>query len=219
MIGRNIGFTRWYDRLPSLSQAVRMMEQIQPYQQQMIASIIVGSMQMHQVSQRNEHGVKKLGTEKVIGLMKSKVKRRWYDRDPMVHQAFNHLYLMPDPMRHETAIKIMVCIKAMEAYQERKGRPLPQESSLVKSIFEKQLQYLMEKTEFIVNSEVDKTDLPNTDVIAIETKMLQSEHPAAQVASSPESEQTAEQGLEQGMIKGAMGNSKDGMRLIRIKIV
>lgn len=156
MLGRSIGFTRWYDRVPELSQAVRMMEKLPPSQQHLIASVIVGSLQLHQMSQRTDQGVKRLGTEKVMGLMKSKGKRRWYDIDPMVHQAFNYMYLMSDQMRYETALKIIVSIKALEVANQ-KGHPSKTHMTLVKGIFNEQLHNLLDKTEVMVREKTGET--------------------------------------------------------------
>jgi hypothetical protein len=149
MIGRGLGFTRWYDRISELSQAVRLLEKAPYLQQQVIATIIVGSMQLHHLTQRSEHGLKKLGSEKVIGLMKSKGKRRWYDQDPLMHQAFNYLYIMDDVLRHEMAVKILITLNALEE-SARKEVPEKDQYSLAKAIFEKPLMHLLEKTEFVI---------------------------------------------------------------------
>lgn len=146
-IGSNIGYTRWYDRIPELSQAVRQMEKLPLARQQWLAHAIIDLMPMHQVSQRTE-GLKKLGTEKVKGLLKAKVKRRWYDNDPLVHQAFNHLYLMDDQLRYEMAIKMLICCKALDTVKLSDYSPNAG-LNLVRTIFEKPLSYLQTKTQFV----------------------------------------------------------------------
>lgn len=142
--GTNVGYTRWYDRIPALSQAVRMMEKLPEARQRWISETIVNLMPMHQVPQRTD-GLKKVGSEKVLGLMKSKVKRRWYDQDPMVHQAFNYLYLMTDELRYEMAIKIMICIKAMDVLMVSSNNPTIA-YGLIHTIFNKPLSYLQQHT-------------------------------------------------------------------------
>lgn len=161
MIGRGVGFTRWYDRNPELSQGVRMLEKCTPFQQRLVANHIIGSMQLHQVAQRSEHGLKKLGTEKITGLMKAKGKRRWYDQDPVVHKAFNHLYLMDETMRHEFGVKIIVAVQALEEAQ-RQFVPERTQHTLVKTVFDKPLNLLMEQMAFVLQpAEKERAEIQN----------------------------------------------------------
>jgi hypothetical protein len=122
------------------------MEKLPLAKQQWLAQAIVELMPMHQISQRSE-GLKKLGSEKVMGLMRAKVKRRWYDQDPLIHQAFNLLYLMSDELRYEMAVKMLICIKILEtkSMQDSTARTA---GSLLRNIFDKPLAYLKDKTQF-----------------------------------------------------------------------
>lgn len=210
MIGRGLGFTRWYDRIPELSQAVRMMEVAPKSHQQAIASAIVGSLQMNQIIQRAEHGLKKLGSEKVLGLMKSKGKRRWYDQDPTVHLAFNYLYLMDDLMRHETAVKMIVSMKALEE-ASKKGMPSRIYPSLTKGIFEKPLFILLEKLEFIVQPRKnDDDDIEFTpDPTSVATPMM--EKTLSEVVGEPPAEEPAT------ATSSTINASADGMKIIKLR--
>lgn len=144
--GRNIGYMRWYDSIPELAQAVRQMEKMPLAKQQWLASAIVSLMPLHQIPQRTD-GLKKLGSEKLLGLMKSKGKRRWYDQDPLVHQAFNYLYLMSNDLRLEMAIKILICNQALEVLKISEHNASTG-IKLVRSIFDKPLSYLLQRTHF-----------------------------------------------------------------------
>jgi hypothetical protein len=191
MIGRSIGYTRWHDLIPELAQAVRMLEKAPPEFQQLIARAIAGNMQLHEVPKHAEHGLKKLGTEKVIGLLKSQGKRRWYDRDPLIHQAFNCVYLMDDNRRRETAVKILVSLKALEEISKG-GQNLRTNSVVVKSVFNKPLPLLLEMTEFIHIPA--KTELPRI--------RFNREEPLLKTDSSEDSR---------------IDSSGEGMRIIRLK--
>lgn len=163
MTGHQVGFTRWYDRIPELSQAVRGMEHAEPAYQHLISTFIVASIPMSHVVHRQELGVKKLGTEKVLGLMKAKKKDRWYDQDPTVHQAFNLLYLMDERLRFETAVRILLSLKALQA-AERQEASAQVQRALVARIFGKPIQDLLEQVKAGPNlSDLDDTTpLPPT---------------------------------------------------------
>lgn len=149
-LGRNIGYVRWYDRLPELSRAVRLLEKMSKVEQQLIADSIVQLQPLHEVS-RHTDGFKRVGTEKLLGLMRSKVKRRWYDQDPTIHQAFNCLYLMDDEMRYEMAVKILICQKALELVDvSEQNRELG--IRLTRTIFDRPLYDLIGRTHFIFQS-------------------------------------------------------------------
>jgi hypothetical protein len=122
-------FTRWYDSTPELAQAVRLLEHGQPEVQHVIARLIVDTFSLNDLSERQDLGLKRVGTEKVLGLMKSKGKRRWYDRDPMVHQAFNYLYLAEGWMRQEMALKIIVSVRVLEEVHTRQQLKKAKESA------------------------------------------------------------------------------------------
>jgi hypothetical protein len=147
-IGRNVGYLRWHDRIPELAQAVRLMEKMPRLKQHVISDAIVSLMPLHQVPQRTD-GLKKVGNEKILGLLKSKVKRRWYDQDPLVHQAFTYLYLMDDPLRLEMAIKILISNKALDAIALTENN-VELGLRLTRSIFDKSLAYLKQKTQFVI---------------------------------------------------------------------
>lgn len=170
MLSQGNRFSRWYDRIPELSQAVRMLEKLTPEKQRIIAEVIVNSMQLHELSHHSGHGFRKLGTEKVVGLMKSKNKRRWYDKDPVVHQAFNCLYLMSATMRHEAGIKILISVTALEE-AEKKSLPEKSHPSLVRAIFNRQLGRLLEKTTLVIQpgESADPEELLTDLSIAINT--------------------------------------------------
>jgi len=145
MTGRSIHFTRWYDRIPELSRAVALLEKAPRDWQQLIAGDITNAVELYELTGQEAHGFKKLGTEKVMGLMKSKNKRRWYDQDPIVHQAFNYLFLMDDLRRYETAVRILFSLKALEA-ASKKGIRARHAGSLVRTVFRKAMPVLLEQT-------------------------------------------------------------------------
>ena len=172
-----IGFTRWYDSLPELSQAVRLLERANPDHRDIICKFVVDMYEEHCTPNPHEdYGLKKLGAQKVIGLMKSKSKRRWYDQEPQVHKAFNALYVMDESMRYEAAIRILICLEALKQHDKQllnnMGESLSQEPqsnkrtldmsqrNIVKSIFYQQTQVLLKKIQFVRPEKAVSQTLP-----------------------------------------------------------
>lgn len=216
VIGRSIGYTRWYDQTPEMSQAVRLMERISTTKQQWIAHTIVSLMPLYQVTRRTD-GLKKLGTEKVIGLLKSKVKRRWYDHDPLVHQAFNHLYLMDEDARHEMAVKVLITIKALESLNIA-DHSLNSGLKLVKSIFDKPLSYLKQKTHFVIQAESKHTGRGG---FALEVNRKVQPSVASTAYQKPEHSKPTEDPAKATRpgSNGVEGSQDSGMKIVRLKRV
>lgn len=168
MIGRKVGFTRWYDTVPELSQAVRTMEKMPVKHQQLIASVIISYAPMAEVAEKTDQGLKKVGGEKLMGLMKSKNKKRWYDQDPTVHQAFNYLFVMNEKMRYEIALKMII---AMSALEKAAADPkfANKDPAVVKAIFDSHLMELMDKTNFDEPGKEKKPALTVNSANAIDT--------------------------------------------------
>lgn len=133
-----------------------MMEKLAPEYQRLLAKVIAEPFETDKLSQQEERGIKRLGREKVLGLMKSKGKRRWYDEDALVHQAFNYMYLMPETLRREMAYKIIIAIRALEEAVLREQSE-KEHRSLVRGIFEKPLDELLEKTPITRQTEAKST--------------------------------------------------------------
>ncbi len=147
-MGKQVGFTRWYDRSPQVSQAVRTLEKADPNFQRAIAEIVNEMTDSKNLNTRSEGGLKKVGSQKIMGLMKSKAKRRWYDENPEMHRAINHMYIMDDVQREEVALKIIVALSAMTAYQRKclNAEDLPdfrEMLSITKSVFQKDPESLL----------------------------------------------------------------------------
>jgi hypothetical protein len=201
MFARTVGFTRWYDSVAELAQAVRLMEKVPATQQRAISQVILDSVDLHAVRYKHDPGLKKLGTEKIMGLMKSKTKRRWYDQDPVVHQAFNLLYMMDEIARREMGLKIIFSIKVMEEAQlKMRSHPMVGRqmdvNGLVKSVFSKNVDYLASRTVLASRSEQEPLPLA-----------LPVFHPEPE--EMPESE-PAREGSQ-------IDYSEGGMKIIRLK--
>ena len=139
---KQIGFTRWYDRSPQVSQAVRTLEKSHSDFQKAIAEVINELSDLRSLTHQNEGGLKKIGSQKILGLMKSKAKRRWYDENPQMHKAINTMYVMSEEEREEIALKVLVSLGGLNSYKNRctesETPPSYREMlAIVKSVFQK----------------------------------------------------------------------------------
>ncbi len=90
---------RWYDKDETVSKAVRMLESFPGEIQTVIAE---GSLKLAERECKIRElmaNLKSLGPEKVLGIHKSKNKRRYYDENPTVHNALNALFILSDENR------------------------------------------------------------------------------------------------------------------------
>jgi hypothetical protein len=85
---------RWYDQRPELTECVKLVE---AFPEEIYAIICEGAICM--VEQKFEahlmlSSLKSLGSEKILGLYKSKHKRRKMDREPHFHRLMNYFYIL-----------------------------------------------------------------------------------------------------------------------------
>jgi hypothetical protein len=104
---------RWYDLDPTVSKAVRLLESFPSDIQTLISE---GALRLAEQECRiNElmANLRSLGPEKVLGIHKSKNKRRAYDQNLAVHHAMNALYALSQVNRQligERVLDLMNCI-------------------------------------------------------------------------------------------------------------
>lgn len=149
------GFTRWYDVKPELSQAVRMLEKVPAVYQHQICLVIIEQVENALLDKKFDGSLKKHGSDKILGLFKSKSKRRWYDDDPVVHKAFNYMYLMDDKARYEAAMKIIISLNVLKQVLSGISQANPLQTAhiasqtIIQSIFDQPLNGLMQKTTLV----------------------------------------------------------------------
>ena len=103
-------YKRWYDQNETLQDSVRLLEKLSPEVRRMIAAAIVQKLPNLTRPQGHRRGLKQIGADKITGLLKSQQKKRWYDVDPILHQAFNCLYLMDETAREDVSGRMILCI-------------------------------------------------------------------------------------------------------------
>mgnify|MGYP006180951715 CR=1 FL=1 len=100
----------------------------------------------------------------MCGLMKSKMKRRWYDEHPTTHKAFSYLYMMDDDRRTEIGMKIIISVKLLEKIGEEKGPAYLKAAidGVTRDVFNRHLDSLMELVRTYLNPPKDDSEEEST---------------------------------------------------------
>lgn len=117
-MGESESFQRWYDSRPKMSQAARLMFAFPDEIQTIIseATLFIADREFRE--NERERSVRSLGREKVLGLHKSKNRRREYDDNPHLHQAMNYLYVLSEDNREFIAEHILKMVRYIQHYLE-----------------------------------------------------------------------------------------------------
>ncbi len=108
---------RWYDNHPDIYNSIEMLRELPPPLQRIVAQGVI-SFVMDNTLLGTPDELKSFGHHRVLGLIQSKAKRRWYDKDPILHKAINNILLMPDEARTESAFRLVISLESVEAYKE-----------------------------------------------------------------------------------------------------
>jgi hypothetical protein len=87
---------RWYDSKPGMSRALKMLERFPESVVQIVAEgVLTIAHRDYEISQAMK-SLRSLGPDRVMGLYKSKQRRRTYDACPSLHRAVNTVYVLSD---------------------------------------------------------------------------------------------------------------------------
>src|SRR5690242_14856760 len=89
-------FKRWYDRQPKLSQAFKLIILLPDEVRSIISESLMLIANREFNANERENSFRTLGHDKILGLHKSKNKRREYDQNELLHKAMNYLYILSD---------------------------------------------------------------------------------------------------------------------------
>jgi hypothetical protein len=90
---------RWYDSTPELKQSVGLLESFPDEIRMVVATGLVELAERKFQADKLMSSRKSLGPDKVLGIYKSKNKRRALDREPACHQTLNYFYALSDENR------------------------------------------------------------------------------------------------------------------------
>ncbi len=117
-------YIRWYDRQPKLSQACKLLFSFPDEIKSLISEAVLIIAEREFKQNKKPEQVRTLGGEKILGLHKSKNRRREYDINPHLHQAMNDIYLLSDSQRDLMAERILNMVQYIQ--HELKTRKISQ---------------------------------------------------------------------------------------------
>lgn len=82
----------------------------------MIAEAVILLAEREFAADKRMANLRSLGPEKVLGIFKSKNKRRQADQNPNVHQAMNYLYVLPEEDQRRIADRMIEIINHIFEY-------------------------------------------------------------------------------------------------------
>ncbi len=123
---------RWHkDQRSSVTNAFNELEKVKPEYQQIIGTIMLKVAEhmrdkKRDWERRNKRGLKELGHDKIVGLMKSQNRRRWYDQDRVLHKVYQYLYILEqhgDPVLSNAMGRAVAYVKIYSDYCKDQSRP------------------------------------------------------------------------------------------------
>jgi len=132
-------FKRWYDRQPKLSQAFKLIILLPDEVRSIISESLMLIANREFESQEQERSFRTVGSEKVMGLHKSKNKRREYDQNELLHKAMNYLYVLSDDNQDFMADHVLKMVEFIQKYfatcREFKSEPTLEDVATVTNTY------------------------------------------------------------------------------------
>jgi hypothetical protein len=115
-INESPDYIRWYDRQPKLSLACKLLFRFSDEIKSLISEAVLIIIVREFKQNKKPEQVRTLGGEKILGLHKSKNRRREYDVNPHLHQAMNEIYLLSEGDRDFMAEHILSMVHYIQHY-------------------------------------------------------------------------------------------------------
>jgi hypothetical protein len=111
-------------------------------------------------------GVKSLGVEKLRIMMMAKKKRRWYDQDPVSHQAVSQVYFLNPTEQKRMGVHLFLSVQATQQYVKQcfnQGRALSHDAvhSIVETIFNWETQSLQQRYQALLRQPLTASEQPS----------------------------------------------------------
>jgi len=110
-------YKRWYDRDPRLSRVVQAMEHLDTGSRRVFAVKFHNMSNIWLKERGGDNYLRMLDDNRKAGLLKSGNRKRWYDHNEHLHQAFNNLYALPPLDRRELMALLDTPIHIVEGYE------------------------------------------------------------------------------------------------------
>ncbi len=109
-------FKRWYDRHPRLAQGVKLLILMPDEIKTIISEALITLANREFDATEQDNTFRTLGSDKIMGLHKSKNRRREYDENETLHKAMNYLYMLSDDGQDFMSDHILNMVKYIQEY-------------------------------------------------------------------------------------------------------
>ncbi len=110
-------FNRWYDADVYVSEMVQSVEKMSADSQQLFGYLLCFFSDAVIQAKDKSKFIRELDWDHFKGLIKSKRKRRWYDREPILHKAFNLLYALTEEDKMLVAKELSIPSQIVRDYE------------------------------------------------------------------------------------------------------
>lgn len=108
---------RWYDTNVDVSESFTALCDMSLEYQHLFGQILILVTQRVKDQNQPSNGLTSLGSERVMGLMKSQHKRRASDKDKVMYKAFTNMFLLGDQQRGQMAERLFLSMACADEYQ------------------------------------------------------------------------------------------------------
>jgi hypothetical protein len=90
---------RWYDKDETVAKSVNLLKDFPEEFQSILGETLIELADKHANAKELMANLRALGPDKVLAIFKAKSRQRFYDANEQVHEAMNHMYIVPDEDR------------------------------------------------------------------------------------------------------------------------
>lgn len=109
-------FQRWYDMDVNLGELVRCLESMSP-ESRTLFGFLLSAFSDRIVETKGRDFYSGIGWDTIRGIYQSHQKRRWYDEEPAMQQAFNKLYSLSEEERAAVGRELHVPARLVSQYE------------------------------------------------------------------------------------------------------
>jgi hypothetical protein len=109
-------FKRWYERQPQLAQAVKLLTMLPDEVTTILSEALIALSNEEFKNTEKTSAIRSVGSEKIMGVHKSKNRRREYDVNETLHKAMNYLYVLTEEGQDNMAAHVLDMVKFIHQY-------------------------------------------------------------------------------------------------------
>jgi len=107
---------RWYDEKPELSRCIGLIEVFPPEIKDIIAQGMIALAEGEFQARELMSSLRSLGPEIILGIYKSKHRRRTHDQHELLHQALNYFYILNADNQIRLSLQVTQIVRNIYTY-------------------------------------------------------------------------------------------------------